>query len=76
MNGAFAGLIAGAAGTAALNIVAYMDMAALRGRSSREAPSWMVSILVDKVGSSLSSQGKGSQDHDRPLEIPSTYLWQ
>jgi hypothetical protein len=54
MNGAFAGLIAGAVGTAALNIVTCMDMA-LRGRSSREAPSRMVSIIVDKVGPSLSS---------------------
>jgi hypothetical protein len=73
MNGAFTGLIAGATGTAVFNIVTYMDMA-LRSRSSREAPSRMVSILVDKVGPSLSSQGKGSQDHDRPLEIPGTYL--
>lgn len=55
------GLIAGAAGTVALDIATYADMA-IRGRSSSGAPSKMISIVADKVHLPLSSQGVGAQD--------------
>ncbi len=55
------GLVAGAAGTVALNVATYVDMAA-RGRSSSSAPSKMVEIVANKTGLPLSAQGKGSQD--------------
>lgn len=61
MNSAMAGLIAGAAGTVALNITTYADMA-LRGRSSSSAPSQLVAILADKTGLQLSQQGNHSED--------------
>ncbi|GAC1369458.1 MAG: hypothetical protein NVS2B12_21800 [Ktedonobacteraceae bacterium] len=61
MNSAMAGLIAGAAGTVALNIATYADMA-LRGRPSSSAPSQMVGILADKAGLQLSPQGNHSDD--------------
>lgn len=55
------GVVAGAAGTVALNVATYVDMAA-RGRSSSNAPSKLVEIVANKAGLSLSAQGKGSQD--------------
>ncbi len=55
------GVVAGAAGTVALNVATYVDMAA-RGRSSSSAPSKMVEIVANKAGLSLSAQSKGSQD--------------
>ena len=55
------GVVAGAAGTVALNVATYVDMAA-RGRSSSSAPSKMVEIVANKAGLPLSAQGKGSQD--------------
>ncbi|HLG64711.1 MAG TPA: hypothetical protein VKY19_22415 [Ktedonosporobacter sp.] len=55
------GLLAGAAGTAALNIVTYADMA-LRGRSSSNAPSEMVNIIAGAIHLPLSPQGVGAQD--------------
>jgi len=61
LRGVLFGVVAGAMGTVALNVVTYADMA-IRGRPSSSAPSKMVSILAEKAGLSLSSQGKGSQD--------------
>ncbi len=61
LRGALGGLVAGAAGTVALNVATYVDMA-LRGRASSGAPSQMVSVLADKANLPLSSQGVGSQD--------------
>ena len=60
---ALVGIVAGAVGTAALNVATYADMA-IRARPSSSAPSKMVSILADKAGLSLSSQGKGTQDEE------------
>ena len=54
------GVVAGAAGTVALNVATYVDMAA-RGRSSSSAPSKMVEKVADMTGLSLSAQGNGSQ---------------
>ena len=58
---ALKGLLAGAAGTVALDIATYADMA-LRGRSSSNAPSKMVSILATMMHLPLSPQGVGVQD--------------
>jgi len=56
LNAIVKGLIAGAAGTAALNIATYGDMT-LRGRPSSTAPAELAGILADKVGLSLSAGG-------------------
>lgn len=48
-EGLVGGLIAGAAGTMALDIATYTDMT-LRGRSSSGTPATMVGLLADKVG--------------------------
>lgn len=55
------GTIAGAAGTVALNVATYADMA-LRGRASSGAPAKMVSKLAKLTGLHLSAQGDGTQD--------------
>ncbi len=55
------GLVAGAAGTVALNVATYADMA-IRGRASSGAPSKMVSIVADKAGIALSPKGVGVND--------------
>ena len=55
---ALVGIVAGAVGTAALNIATYAEMA-MRARPSSGAPSKMVGILADKAGVALSSKGKG-----------------
>lgn len=55
---ALKGLLAGAAGTVALDIASYADMA-LRGRSSSNAPSKMVSTMANKLHLPLSPQGVG-----------------
>lgn len=55
------GLLAGAAGTIALDIATYADMA-LRGRSSSNAPSKMVSTIATRVHLPLSPQGVGIED--------------
>ena len=55
------GLLAGAAGTVALNIATYADMA-LRGRSSSNGPSKMMSIIASMVHLPLSSQEVGAED--------------
>jgi hypothetical protein len=61
VSGTLIGAVAGAAGTVALNVATYADMA-IRGRSSSGAPAQMVSILAKEVDLPLSSQGIGSQD--------------
>jgi hypothetical protein len=53
-----AGLVAGAAGTAALDVVTYLDMAA-RGRGSSEMPALAARRLADRAGLHLSDDGKG-----------------
>jgi hypothetical protein len=58
---ALKGLLAGAAGTVALNISTYADMA-LRGRPSSNGPSQMVSSLASMLHLPLSPQGVGVQD--------------
>jgi hypothetical protein len=52
-----AGLVAGAAGTAALNVATYLDMAA-RGRGSSEMPALAARKLADGAGLHLSAGGK------------------
>src|SRR5947209_3063603 len=61
IRNALLGLLAGAAGTVSLNVATYVDMA-LRGRSSSEAPSKLVSTIADKTKLPLSPQGVGSND--------------
>jgi hypothetical protein len=51
------GLLAGAAGTAALNLVTYLDMAA-RGRPPSELPGQAVKLGTDKTNISL-----GDEEH-------------
>lgn len=54
------GLVAGAAGTVALNVVTYLDMAG-RGRASSALPADAAGVLADKLGVRL---GTGeTQDH-------------
>ena len=53
------GLIAGAAGTAALNIVTYLDMA-VRGRPASSAPEDSVQRLADLAGVDL-GEGKAAE---------------
>ena len=55
------GTIAGAAGTVALDIASYADMA-IRGRPSSNAPAKLVENLAKIVHLPLSSQGTGSND--------------
>ena len=61
LKSALRGLVAGAAGTVALDIATYLDMA-IRGRSSSNAPSRMIDTIAEKIHLPLSSQGAGSQD--------------
>lgn len=55
------GTIAGAAGTVALNISTYADMA-IRGRPSSSAPANLVKTLARFVGLAPAAQDGGSQD--------------
>lgn len=55
------GLAAGAAGTAALNLVTYLDMA-LRGRSASSVPEQAVTVLAERAGVSL---GEGATAEHR-----------
>ena len=55
------GTIAGAAGTVALDIASYTDMA-IRGRSSSNAPAKLVENLANILHLPLSPQGTGSND--------------
>ncbi len=55
------GAIAGAAGTVALDMATYADMA-IRGRSSSNAPAQLVEKMAVKTGLRLSSNGTGYND--------------
>lgn len=50
------GLAAGAAGTVALNVASYLDMA-VRGRGSSSAPAQTAGKLADKAGVDLADEG-------------------
>ncbi|MYU20671.1 hypothetical protein [Streptomyces sp. SID8352] len=52
------GLIAGAAGTVALNLTSYGDML-LRGRGSSEVPAHLVDAVADRVGLVLGDEESG-----------------
>ncbi|MEV6123358.1 hypothetical protein AB0M23_23050 [Streptomyces sp. NPDC052077] len=52
------GLIAGAAGTVALNLTSYGDML-LRGRGSSEVPAQLVDAVADRVGLVLGDEESG-----------------
>lgn len=54
------GLIAGAAGTVALNISTYLDMS-LRGRPASEVPAQLASTLTQKVGVDLAPSTEGDE---------------
>ncbi len=56
-RGVLAGLVAGAAGTIALDIATYTDMA-IRGRAASGVPSQMAGILAERAGIDLSG-GRG-----------------
>ncbi len=62
-NKAMAGLIVGAVGTTALNVVTYADMV-LRGRPASETPAKVAGILAGKVGVDLfgGEHGKTAKD--------------
>ncbi|MGH2485996.1 MAG: hypothetical protein ACRDHE_08300 [Ktedonobacterales bacterium] len=61
-NSVLRGAAAGAAGTVALNIATYMDMA-IRGRASSDVPAQVAGALTQAVG--LDPQAK--QDGQRPV---------
>jgi hypothetical protein len=61
VHNALKGLLAGAAGTVALDIATYADMA-LRGRPSSNGPSKMVSTIANRIHLPLSPKGVGVQD--------------
>jgi len=65
-NNVVAGLIAGAAGTAALNIVTYADMV-LRGRPASETPAKLAGILAGKAGVNLNGgeHGKTGEEQEQ-----------
>jgi hypothetical protein len=57
MTGTFSrGLIAGAAGTAALHAVTYLDMA-VRGRPASTVPAQLVDAVADAAGTSVPGRG-------------------
>ncbi|GAC1383787.1 MAG: hypothetical protein NVS4B8_07400 [Herpetosiphon sp.] len=60
-KGIVAGLVAGAAGTAALNIATYADMA-IRGRAASEVPEKLAGTLVETVGIDLDGEGKQAKE--------------
>ncbi len=59
MNRIVRGAIAGAAGTVALDVATYADMA-LRGRSSSGTPAQLVGVLADTLG--IASLGTAAKD--------------
>ncbi len=65
MNRIVRGAIAGAAGTVALDVATYADMA-LRGRSSSGTPAQLVGVLADKLGiASLGTEAKDDTASNR-----------
>ena len=61
LRDAFRGVVAGAMGTATLNIATYADMA-IRGRPSSNAPSKTVETLANTLHLPLSAQGDNAND--------------
>jgi hypothetical protein len=59
--GVWAGVVAGAAGTAALNIATYADMA-IRGRPASEVPAKLAGTMVEQAGVDLSGEGPGAEE--------------
>jgi uncharacterized membrane protein len=67
MTGTFArGLIAGAAGTAALHAVTYLDMA-VRGRPASTVPEQLVDAVADATGSTVPGRGPARDARRRGL---------
>jgi hypothetical protein len=60
----FLGAVAGAAGTAALNVATYADMA-LRGRPESDAPSTMVKNAAEAVGAGALASDDDTTAHRR-----------
>lgn len=58
------GLIAGAAGTVALNTLTYLDMA-VRGRPASSMPAQTVETAADASGTQLASEGDGEVAQNR-----------
>lgn len=58
-----AGLVAGAAGSVALNVVTYADMA-IRGRAASSMPDQAVGKLAKAAGVSLDGEGGGADGND------------
>ncbi|WP_433363327.1 hypothetical protein ACQPZX_31915 [Actinoplanes sp. CA-142083] len=56
-TGILAGAVAGAAGTAALNAVTYVDMA-VRGRGGSETPQQSVEAMEDRLPVSVPGEGE------------------
>ncbi|MBA3944063.1 MAG: hypothetical protein H0X37_05815 [Herpetosiphonaceae bacterium] len=56
----WAGVVAGAAGTVALNIATYADMA-LRGRPASEVPDKLAGALADQAGVDLRGSGPDAE---------------
>ena len=66
MTGTFSrGLIAGAAGTAALHAVTYLDMA-LRGRPASTVPEQLVDAIAGATGTAVPGRGADVRDTGRP----------
>ena len=61
LNSTLRGIIAGAAGTVALDIATYADMA-LRARPASSTPSQLVAKAAQKANLPLSPKGVGSDD--------------
>jgi len=57
MRNLLVGVAAGAAGTVALNVATYADMA-LRGRPSSAAPAQLAGVLAEKAGLPLAADGE------------------
>lgn len=65
-NRIISGLVAGAAGTVALNVATYVDML-VRGRPASRLPAQMASKIADEVGLPLDfdlADGGGDEDDD------------
>lgn len=72
MRGVLTGLVAGAAGTVALNVATYADMA-LRGRPSSSVPAQVAGKLAGKAGIDLSGEEKATQNRKSGLGALSGY---
>lgn len=72
MRGVLTGLLAGAAGTVALNAATYSDMA-LRGRPSSSVPAQVAGTLAGKAGIDLSGEDETTQNRKSGLGALSGY---